>query len=186
MVGTIEPRKAHAQILSAFDHLWDKDGLDVNLIIVGKEGWKGLPEKDRRYITNLVTRLRAHPKAGKNLYWLEGISDEFLSVLYSKCHALIAASWAEGFGLPLAEASHHNIHVIARDIDIFREIAASNAFYFNANHSEDIAAALQEWIQKYRSCQLPPVGKISCRSWYDCCLDITATMNTIFQHENNQ
>ena len=40
MVGTIEPRKAHAQILTAFEVLWETGKLNINLVIVGKEGWK--------------------------------------------------------------------------------------------------------------------------------------------------
>ena len=38
MVGTIEPRKAHKQVLAAFETLW-QDELDINLVIVGKQGW---------------------------------------------------------------------------------------------------------------------------------------------------
>jgi glycosyltransferase involved in cell wall biosynthesis len=42
MVGTIEPRKGHLQTLAAFEQLW-ASGADVNLVIVGKEGWTHLP-----------------------------------------------------------------------------------------------------------------------------------------------
>jgi len=38
MVGTIEPRKEHVQVIKAFEKLWE-DGADVNLVIVGKKGW---------------------------------------------------------------------------------------------------------------------------------------------------
>ena len=38
MVGTIEPRKGHAQTLGAFEWLW-QSGHELNLIIVGKQGW---------------------------------------------------------------------------------------------------------------------------------------------------
>lgn len=40
LVGTIEPRKGYRQALDAFERLWC-DGVDVNLAIVGSEGWKG-------------------------------------------------------------------------------------------------------------------------------------------------
>lgn len=39
MVGTVEPRKAYMQVIKTFDYLWH-DGVDVNLVIVGQEGWK--------------------------------------------------------------------------------------------------------------------------------------------------
>ena len=38
MVGTIEPRKGQAQTLKAFELLW-RQGVDINLVIVGKQGW---------------------------------------------------------------------------------------------------------------------------------------------------
>ena len=36
MVGTLEPRKSHAQALYAVELLW-ASGVDVNLVIVGKQ-----------------------------------------------------------------------------------------------------------------------------------------------------
>ena len=38
MVGTLEPRKGHVQTLDAFEQLW-QSGDDINLVIVGKQGW---------------------------------------------------------------------------------------------------------------------------------------------------
>ena len=49
MVGTVEPRKGYLQTIDAFSRLW-ADGIDVNLVIVGTEGWKGLPDEMRRDI----------------------------------------------------------------------------------------------------------------------------------------
>ena len=51
MVGTVEPRKGHAQALSAFERLWAA-GVDASLVIVGKEGWD---------VGRLAARVRAHP-----------------------------------------------------------------------------------------------------------------------------
>ncbi len=38
MVGMIEPRKGYLHVLEAFTQLW-RQGLEINLVIVGKEGW---------------------------------------------------------------------------------------------------------------------------------------------------
>ena len=67
-------------------------GHPLKLIIVGKQGW--LTE-------SLVERLNQHPQNGVQLFWLKGVSDEMLTWLYQNCAALIAASFAEGYGLPL-------------------------------------------------------------------------------------
>jgi glycosyltransferase involved in cell wall biosynthesis len=136
MVGTIEPRKGHAQALSAFERLWAA-GVDANLIIVGKEGWN---------LEHLMVRLRTHPEQGKRLLWLEGVSDEMLLRLYESAAALLAASEGEGFGLPLIEAAQHGLPIIARDISVFREVAGEHAFYFTGRAPEDLADAISTWL----------------------------------------
>ena len=113
MVGTLEPRKGHAQILDAFERLW-QENRQVNLVLVGKQGW---------LVGDLVPRLKRHPELGRRLFWLEGISDEYLEALYAASSSLIAGSYGEGFGLPLIEAAQHGISFIARDIPVFREVA---------------------------------------------------------------
>ena len=136
MVGTIEPRKGHAQALAAFERLWTA-GVQANLIIVGREGW-GLEQ--------LTKRLRTHPERGKRLLWLEGASDEMLLRFYESAVALLAASEGEGFGLPLVEAAKHGLPIIARDLPVFREVAGEHAFYFSGMSPEDLGAAISSWL----------------------------------------
>ena len=83
--------QGHAQALAAFEALWAQ-GVDINLVIIGKRGW---------LVDELVMRLENHPEKGSRLFWLEGISDEYLEKVYSTATCLIAASEGEGFGLPL-------------------------------------------------------------------------------------
>jgi len=136
MVGTLEPRKGHAQTLAAFDLLWAQ-GVEVNLVLVGKEGWA---------VEQLVQNLRAHPQLGKRLFWLQGLSDADLTELYSASCALIAASEAEGFGLPLIEAAQHKLPIIARDIPVFREVAGEYAYYFQGGAARELAQAVKQWL----------------------------------------
>lgn len=145
MVGTLEPRKGYLQALDAFTLLWDS-GVDINLVIVGREGWTDLPDRMRRTIPEIMKRLRGHPELGRRLIWLDGISDEFLDLVYAGCQCLIAASEGEGFGLPLIEAAQHGIPIIARDIPVFREVAAENVFFFEASEPAQMADAVKEWI----------------------------------------
>ena len=132
----------------AFD-LLRKQGIEVNLVIVGHEGWKGLEDHARRDIPATVEALRTHPELNKYLFWLEGISDEFLEQVYAASSCLIAASYGEGFGLPLIEAAQKGIPIIARDIPVFREVAGEHAHYFTANHPEELANAIKIWLQLY-------------------------------------
>lgn len=145
MVGTIEPRKAYLQVLDAFTQLW-QENLEINLVVVGKEGWTDLPDGMRRDIPETVGLLLSHPEVGKRLFWLDGISDEYLEKVYASCTCLIVASYGEGFGLPLIEAAQHKLPIIARDIPVFREVAGKHAFYFKGNEPKVLANSIKKWL----------------------------------------
>ncbi|POA32052.1 MULTISPECIES: glycosyltransferase family 1 protein [unclassified Pseudomonas] len=155
MVGTLEPRKGHAQTLDAFELLWAA-GVQANLIIVGKHGW---------LVDELAARLASHPELGKRLLWLEGASDEYLEYLYNHCDCLIAASYGEGFGLPLIEAAQYKLPIIARDLPVFREVAGEFAWYFNGTTAQDIAESLTEWLKLYEYKQHPQSGGMPWLTW---------------------
>jgi len=155
MVGTVEPRKAHAQVLAAFEQLWG-DGVDVNLAIVGKQGWM---------VEELVEQLRRYPEMGKRLFWLEAISDEYLEKVYAASTCLIAASYGEGFGLPLIEAAQHKLPIIARDIPVFREVAGEHAYYFTAHDGRELAEAIRDWLQLFRQGHYPRSDGMKYLTW---------------------
>ncbi|MGK9451000.1 glycosyltransferase [Acidithiobacillus caldus] len=155
MVGTIEPRKMHDQALTAFEQLWAQ-GMDINLVIVGKQGWM---------VETLIERLKTHPELNKRLFWLEGISDEYLEKTYEVATCLIAASKGEGFGLPLIEAAQHKLPIIARDIPVFREVASQHAFYFSGLAPEDLAKAVRDWLELYAQGLAPSSDDIPRLTW---------------------
>lgn len=157
MVGTLEPRKNYLQAIDAFTHLWES-GVDVNLVIIGRAGWQQLPADQQRDIPRLLTRLANHPEKGKRLFWLDGPSDEFLDLIYSSVNGLLAASEDEGFGLPLIEAAQKGLSILARDIPVFREVAADHACYFTADNAPQLASAITRWVDdgfKPSSTQMP-------------------------------
>jgi glycosyltransferase involved in cell wall biosynthesis len=144
-VGTIEPRKGYAQTLAAFDLLWER-GVDVNLVVVGKEGWM---------VEQIAAHMREHPEKSRRLFWLAGISDEMLLKLYAGSSALLAPSEGEGFGLPLIEAAQHDIPIIARKLPVFREVAGAHAHYFEGLAPDDLADAIAEWLTLWRAGKAP-------------------------------
>ncbi len=164
MVGTIEPRKGYSQVVDAFTRLWT-DGVQINLVIVGKEGWLGLPDDQRRTIPEVIDKLRHHPESGKRLLWMNGASDEFLLTLYASCTCLIAASEGEGFGLPLIEAAQHKIPIIARDIPVFREVAGTHAYYFDGLRPEDLAVTIQDWLALNKYGAVPSSSDMPWLTW---------------------
>ena len=155
MVGTVEPRKGHAQALAAFEALWAQ-GENVNLAIVGKPGWM---------VDRLAEQLRTHPELGNRLFWLEDISDEFLEQVYADSTCLIAASEGEGFGLPLIEAARHALPIIARDIPVFREVAGGHAAYFAGQAPGDLAHCVSAWLRLHAAGRHPTSAGMPCLTW---------------------
>ena len=154
-VGTMEPRKCHEQILDAFDQLW-QEGVAVNLVVVGRHGW--LTEK-------LATRMTTHASYGSSLFWYEVASDEFLEKIYESSSCLIAASVAEGFGLPLIEAAKYGLPIIARDIPVFREVAQAGACYFQGEDANSLAGAVKDWLALKDQSSVPDSRSITWQTW---------------------
>jgi glycosyltransferase involved in cell wall biosynthesis len=154
-VGTIESRKGQAQTLAAFEQLWSQ-GIQVNLVIVGKQGWM---------VENLVEKLRNHPERSKRLFWLEGISDEYLEKVYAASTCLIAPSEGEGFGLPLIEAAQHKLPIIARDIPVFREVAGEYAYYFSGLKANDLEETIKKWLKLNEKEQAPTSENLPWLTW---------------------
>lgn len=155
MVGTLEPRKGHSLALSAFEQLW-AEGREFELVIVGKAGWE---------TSELAARIRRHPQFERFLFWHESVSDDELALQYQQTDALIAASYSEGFGLPLIEAGYFGKPAIASDMPVFREAAkgAANAYFFKRGSSEDLAKTILKFISKPKNGK--PTAKPKKHSW---------------------
>jgi glycosyltransferase involved in cell wall biosynthesis len=154
-VGTLEPRKGHLQMLEAFEILWKK-GLNVNLVFVGKEGWN---------VENLKNKILNNPELSKKLFWLCGISDEYLEKVYEVSTCLICPSMGEGFGLPIVEGAQKGIPMIIRNIPVFNEVAGVHATYFNGIKGEDLAIVLEKWIEDNKHGRVIPSHEIQCITW---------------------
>ncbi len=155
VVGTIEPRKGHRQTLSAMELLWQQ-GIECNLIIVGKQGWK---------MDDFIDVLDQHPQKNKHLFWLDSVSDEELMSLYSNCSALLNPSAGEGFGLPLIEAAQAGLPIIARDLPVFEEVAGEHAFYFSGYDASSLMQAILAWIELYQNEKHPQSQDLPWLTW---------------------
>ena len=154
-IGTIEPRKGYRQMLAAFEVLWAK-GLDINLVIIGKHGW---------LMDDFAQNLPAHPEFNRHLFWLDGISDEYLENVYKASTAMLLASEGEGFGLPLIEAASRQLPIIARDIPVFREVAGESAYYFSGNQPEELAQSIESWLELFSQKTHPDPSTMKWLTW---------------------
>ncbi len=147
MVGTIEPRKDHASVLAAFEQLW-AGGVQLGLVIAGRPGW---------YTEWFQSRLRRHRELGSRLVWHDNIDDAALAQLYGGCAGVIAASLAEGFGLPIAEAANFGKPALARNIPPFVEQASPDVTYFGPQLStDDLARAIAAFAATAADHSAPP------------------------------
>lgn len=170
MVGTLEPRKGHQQTLEAFSLLWEK-GFDVNLVLVGKLGWKA---------EELLEKIEKSCEFNKRLMWINDASDEYLKKLYRQSTALIAASYCEGFGLPLVEAARHALPLIVRDIAVFKEVAGDHAFYFpNSSEPKVISDAIERWYTSWQLGDFPSSEGMKVYTWRQSMLQLWDCIRTM-------
>lgn len=157
MVGTVEPRKGHLLTLDAFESLWAA-GHEINLVVIGKRGW---------LVDELIVRLNSCSEKGRRFFWFDKASDEFLERAYLESTCLIAGSEAEGFGLPLIEASFYDLPVLARDIPVFREVGGEAASYFSGGNPKTLADAILKWVENNVRGQTPDPRRMDVLSWQD-------------------
>ena len=166
MVGTLEPRKGHAQALEAFEQLWAQ-GENVALVVVGLPGW----------MTDVLQRrIRHHDELGKRLFWFMQASDALVEKLYATCTVLLASSQGEGFGLPLVEAARHGLPVLARDMPIFREVAGTHATYFSGLDAASLASAVREWLAAQQRGDTPAVAGMPAVTWSESAAQLVHLM----------
>jgi glycosyltransferase involved in cell wall biosynthesis len=113
VLGTIEPRKNHLLLLNLWTRLATTMATPPRLLVIGARGWENEQAVD---MLERSRRLRGLVEEHNRL------SDTAIGSLLSQARALLLPSFAEGFGLPLAEALASGVPVICSDIPVFREV----------------------------------------------------------------
>ncbi len=152
MLGTIEPRKGYLEVLNSFTEVC-KSKKDIKLLIVGNYGWEMNDFKFSIYENEFYN---------KNIFWYENITDGDLFKILNETDCLISSSYDEGFGLPLVECANIDIPIIARDIQIYRELFKDDEVLFFKNFE----GVIEKWIDLYRN-NNHPVCKRKFSTWKD-------------------
>lgn len=113
-IGTIEPRKNHLLLLNLWRHMAETLPRDAipRLIIVGRRGW------ENEQVVDMLERcvaLQGHVEE------LNGCSDRRMHRLLCGARALLLPSFAEGYGMPVAEALSVGTPVLCSDLPALRE-----------------------------------------------------------------
>jgi glycosyltransferase involved in cell wall biosynthesis len=136
VVSTIEPRKNHLGLLSAWEKLRADSFPALKLFVVGKLGW---------HHKAIVKQFRPWMERG-DVFLLEDVPAGDLRLLYKHARATVSPSFGEGFDFSGVEAMQSGGVVAASDIPVHREIYADAAEYFNPYSTADLARAVTSLI----------------------------------------
>lgn len=137
MLSTIEPRKNHQLMLQIWRRLIETQGDDApRLVLIGRRGW------ENQTVFNLIDR---SPQLAKHIVECSGLSDNEIASVLRGARALLAPSFAEGYGLPVAEALALGTPVIASDISAHREVGGEWAEYLDPLDGTGWWQAIQDY-----------------------------------------
>ncbi|MEZ5569488.1 MAG: glycosyltransferase family 1 protein [Halioglobus sp.] len=166
MVGTIEPRKGHEQVLNAMELLWSQ-GYKLSLVVVGSIGWVS---------EDFADRLKRTSRDTSSFCLLNYVSDSMLQSLYQNAAGTMMASLGEGFGLPLIEAANYGSPLLARDLPVFREVCGDAAWYFHSTDGRELAGELTQWLKLYETASLPDSSRLHWKSWAQSAEELTGNI----------
>lgn len=132
MVSTIEPRKNHQLLVSAWERLKYSTHPNLKLIVVGNLGW------DHK---GVIKAFKPWAEKG-DLYYLQNVPSPELRVLYQHAVATVCPSVAEGFDYSGIEAMRCGCPVVSSDIVVHREIYQDASEYFNPYSVDDAAGVI--------------------------------------------
>ncbi|MCO6418562.1 glycosyltransferase family 4 protein [Siccirubricoccus sp. KC 17139] len=124
-LGTIEPRKNHLLLLQLWRELAEQGVPQLpRLLLIGRRGW------ENEHILRMLERcqaLRGHVEE------LGPLPDAEARRVLAGARALLFPSFAEGYGLPLAEALGLGVPAIASDLPALREVGGAVPDYLSPN-----------------------------------------------------
>jgi len=122
-LGTIEPRKNHLLLLHIWRDLAQRMGMETpKLLIIGRRGWKN---------ENIIDMLERCPALAGVVREYADLPDDAVAGLLQGARALLFPSFAEGYGLPLAEALALGVPAICSDLPALREVGGDAPDYLS-------------------------------------------------------
>lgn len=162
-VGTLEPRKNLASVISAVQ-LLKANGrvLDHQLVMVGARGWG--------------PKFQVAAPKPISMEWVKPlgyVNDAALAALYLSADALVFPSRYEGYGIPIGEARAYGCRVVATDIPELRESGGEDVVYV-----EPTPKAIAQGVVKALSNPAPP-PRNAVYDWHSAAQTIGAMLRDV-------
>lgn len=155
-LGSYRLHKNLTGLLEAFQYALEHIPVDKCLVITGSS--------DR--LSSRQRALVAHINCENERVIFTGyVSQNEIPQLYKNADALVLPSYSEGFGLPIIEAFHFEVPLIAANTTAIPEVAGDAAMYFNPFNKFSVAQAI---IDFYRNpYQAEKLRRAGCRRKLD-------------------
>jgi glycosyltransferase involved in cell wall biosynthesis len=153
VLGTIEPRKNHLLLLN----LWRQFAATLGpaaprLVVVGRRGW------ENENVLDMLERCAALDGLVREAGMLP---DREVASLLRGARALLFPSFAEGFGLPLAEALALGVPVLASDLPALREVGGSVPEYMDPMDGAAWRAVLLDYARADSLARRAQLGRLA-------------------------
>ncbi len=131
-VGTIEERKNLMLIVKALTKIEN-----IPLVVVGRE---------TRY-TKKVKDFITENKLAERVHFMQSVTHADLPVIYQQAEIFIYPSRFEGFGIPIIEALHSGVPVIAAKGSCLEEAGGPGSIYVDPDDDTELANQVREVLQ---------------------------------------
>jgi len=167
-VGNFYPHKNVEKLIAAYS----KVQTDAKLILIGPRDYFALS------LLDLIDKLGQN----KRIILYDKVTMSGLIFCYQKAKGLIHPSLSEGFGLPIVEAMHFHLPILASNIAVFRELLGDQYLAFDPNSLQDMICKIQMFVDKKSSkiqyhqmerFSFPAMAKATYRLYHDTMMSIS-------------
>ncbi len=153
VLGTIEPRKNHLLLLNIWRQFANTLGSAApRLLVVGRRGWEN---------ENILDMLERCPGIEGSVRETGPLPDREVASLLRGARALLFPSFAEGFGLPLAEALALGVPVLSSDLPALREVGRDVPDYLDTLDGAAWRAMILEYARADSMARRAQLGRIA-------------------------
>jgi len=175
ILGTIEPRKNHLLLLNIWREMVRTAGAAATplLVIIGRRGWEN---------ENVLDMIERSELIRDHVVELSQIPDAEVEQWLNGARALLMPSFAEGFGMPVAEAMIAGTPIICSDIPALREVGGDVPDYISPLDGAEWMAAIRDYCSETsqaRMSQIARLGHASLPTWDEHVMGVLSALATL-------